>query len=250
MTMTSVCLKTCDRLGELSKFQPLFWTGSKVGSRGSCQLCMFQGSLLLPCLSPPQGGPGPERTSSPEDLPHLFTAAHHGPGLCFTEQDFPRLQTDCLNVLACVILNVHTTSRIEHEPEETKGNPLTLSFQSCFFKKSYLVFLKRSLLFAILMSSCNPSVALKNCLNKYILWGLCNTQSTDERPLWGRPYTSLRRRGKECRNVQSSSLLPNVGRTLGSSLLPNVVLKEWLWCCLPTELLNKCLYRFLIPSVI
>lgn len=210
--------------------------------------CMFQGSLLLPHFSPPQREPRPWENFKPRGL---ATAAHHGPGLCFMEQDFPRLQTDCLNVLACVILNVHTTSRIEHEPEETKGDPLTLSFQSCFCKKSYLVFLKKSLvLFAILMSSCNPSVALKNCLNKYILWGLCNTQSTDERPLWGRPYTSLRRRGKECRNIQSSPLLPNVGRTLGSSLLPNVVLKEWLWCCLPTELLNKYLYRSLIPSVI
>ena len=81
--------------------------------------------VALPLPTP--GRPGPERTSSPADLPHLFTAAHHGPGLCFTEQDFPRLQTDCLIVLACVILNVHTTSRIEHEPEETKGPYLTLS---------------------------------------------------------------------------------------------------------------------------
>lgn len=141
--MKSVWLKTCVMSRDWTDPNLLARTGHKEGGAMALLACMFQGSLLLPHFSPPQREPRPWENFKPRGL---ATAAHHGPGLCFMEQDFPRLQTDCLNVLACVILNVHITSRIEHEPKETKGDPLTLSFQFCFCKKSYLVFLTRNLL--------------------------------------------------------------------------------------------------------
>lgn len=137
----SVWLKTCDMSGELNRSNPLVSTGHKVGrGPGSASCACSKVYSCCPTTPHPREDPGPERISSPEDLPELLTMDQ----AFALVQGFPRLQIGCLNVFACITLNVHTTSRIKSEPQEIKGTHLTLS-QPGFLKKLFPIFLKRSL---------------------------------------------------------------------------------------------------------